>query len=401
MGMYLFFSFSPYDPIGWYNLLTLTIIIFYSAIVSVLVWLFFKNDRRLLNTMPNVSISVGLFFTFLVLYRHLSQFEVETGTEPLVELIRKMSAAFSTSILGLFSSIVLNFLIKMYISYSDREKVKDAEYLQVSPQKLLYEIHLSGKQLAASSLIVNEQLPRINERLSGIDIKMNDLSSEVSGEIRTFLIEVRENIEAILKSIAEDSTRGTRELITQINADFLSTTLQLIKDNQELLRNYLAELLQELKGSLDNFSESYKDELSTLYRATAEMKEGLRASRDDFHTETKRIMNEHLEHLESTFKGLDTLQKASAMNLEETTRAFSDSVEQYRELSSEQQKMLAEVRKEFNNLEVVVKRIDVMLSQEDLFLESVQKMQNRIADIGNTIIQLQALNESLQELLSK
>jgi uncharacterized protein YukE len=396
MSMYLFFSLSPYDPTGFYNFLALVAIMIY----SVLIFAFKRDDRRLLNTIPNFSISVGLLFTFLVLYRHLSQFEVEAGTEPLVELIRKMSAAFSTSILGLFFSIVFNLLIKMHISRSDREKGKGEEYLQVSPQKLLYEIHLFNKQLATSSLVVNEQLPKINERLNGIDDKMNDLSNQVSGEIRTFLIEARESIEAILKSIAEDSTRGTRELITQINADFLTTSLQLIKDNQETLRNYLAELLQELKGSLDNFSESYKDELSTLYMATADMKEGLRESREVFRAETNRILNKHLEDLESTFKGLETLQKASTTNLEETTQAFSDSVKQYRELSSEQQKMLAEVRKEFSNLEKVINRMDSMLDQEKLFLDAIEKMQNRVDDIGNTITQLQELNGNLQKLNS-
>ena len=113
-------------------------------ILSLTILAFFKKENR--GTLQAVVVSLGIFGTFLGIIVALCNFNTEKIDESIPALIGGLKFAFSTSIFGLFFSIVIHF----FSVFTKNKTGKKKEF--------------SEKEILAKTL---EEIKILNKNISG------------------------------------------------------------------------------------------------------------------------------------------------------------------------------------------------------------------------------------------
>jgi len=89
-------------------------VIFLIAILGILMaGLYFrlakKKTNKVIALLPNVAVSLGILGTFVGIYLGLLEFDVAKISDSIPKLLDGLKTAFSTSIAGMLTSLILKF----------------------------------------------------------------------------------------------------------------------------------------------------------------------------------------------------------------------------------------------------------------------------------------------------
>ena len=185
-----------------YNLLTITLIAVYAFVAILLSYR--RSQHKLLFALPGVSASVGVLFTFVVLYSELKGFNIVGKDDSFLEvLVRKLSAAFSTSIIGLIGSLIANGLIKLRQEDLEKKDIKNRPELQKHPHVLLYEIVLSNQAVSQElRLLRGEEQP---VSMYDVNRSLSNLNEGVLSEIQVLFKSLDQKLEQAIKDLGADA----------------------------------------------------------------------------------------------------------------------------------------------------------------------------------------------------
>lgn len=422
------------DPIfNVWNITALVLIVFYSSLI-----LFRSKNERVINTLPSFSTGIGILFTFLILFKNLGVEEIQLEVEELRNLVKKLASAFSTSIIGIFCSLILSPIVKWKISHLEKSNFLEAKSKGIQNAILSHPHELLFKLINSNQTLVEEV-----KRLSGTDensSSLGDIHSEISlissnvlQEIQqlfsTLGNELKENINSLGSNAIDDSKNN----IAQINQTFISQTSTLLKGNMEAMEI----LINKLEGTMSQAANEMGTIKKQIHEDTLQSKEnaqkltstiansfqdsvsGIAAKfgtesneisatiqklsdtiiglETDFQNRIEELMENNISTLQKSFDKLEEFQVTSQGKLEATTNHFAEAVNQFKGFNKENFEIGENLKRQFEISAETQLKTNELLERWGEVVESIQKLDDHVAQINNLILNLNRIKETLPQ----
>lgn len=232
--------------------------------------LFLTKSPRLVNNIPTFCTGVGVLFTFAVLYYTLTDKNLQIDEIGQVkDLVNDLAKAFSTSLIGIASSLVFSFFTKLRLDYLER-KAGNSQH----PAELLKELSNKVEQqkdqvhkLARIVLVISQGSKGKIEKL--FDTLDRKLAKHVTDLSQTAVRSFQGELEASTKDLV-----GTYNKILSNGAE---NTLKILKGQSvELERSFqvLADLQVRSTSALESSSSVFSNAV-TQYDKLQQETDGL------------------------------------------------------------------------------------------------------------------------------
>lgn len=357
-----------------YNLSALGAIIIYIIIAGA----FYAGMRnpKILQSIPGASASIGVFFTFWVLYQKLSTFTLDDASDSfLITIVRDLSGAFSTSIIGLFVSVISNIIIKLHLAWLENKAIRTKPWEKMHPKALLYDIHQSSE--AVRNEIWKLRGGDANADLVKIQISQEKLFGEVlreqrstKGRLSEDLSELAASMHTIQASIVAVKTDISAQLKTikgaGENGDLAGIHKQLDKLNSGVL--------EELQGLFETLNEKLTEMLGQLGEdVLSRTSEDLKKLNIDFTKETGKLLKQNLKAMNARFE----------LQRKESEASAQEHIEQFKNVN----KGLHATREQLNQ---------EVASIENKFTSAIDNITTSFSSQSETL--KNALNEKINEI---
>jgi hypothetical protein len=223
---------------------------------------------------------------------------------------------------------------------------------------------------------------------------LKDRASQMEENMANGMKEVHEKIHPALNSISEVTNNSANELKEALNG------INSVLENMQIsLARQINEQVQTAENNVENRTKKFEqmttskaNELSTefdkIHSVLQNLSSGLQSSIDG-------ILKEKKEQIEKTFEHLEILRGRSETMLTQTTKEFALSVEKYGNIQHNNEEIIKRLETQIKSIdslqETSVKNIDHWNSKVD----KMEEVKNRVADIANTIGQLENINQKL------
>lgn len=421
---------------------------------GVITYFYYRDNKGLWNTLPSFSTGVGVLLTFSVLYWNLGIGKINWSDEKLIaKIVPELINAFSTSIIGIGFSLVYSIRNKYIFHRDNQNEASNKPYLNIHPNELLHYIQkgievlnsenegLKGAiislkssnetQMQALTEAINNVVKNINDKLNtAIDTlqgqleryintmfnAIDELVKNANDEVKSTIVELQGQLEKHIKTIGENAIQLSSKNISALNDHFLSDSKALIQGNSEVLSNQFESIetvFKDLTSKIENLTNDFNNQSSTTQTAfnqavqsmtsnigseTESMVNNTRNQLSDTVEKTNIILNQNLKNLEDTFSSIQKWQQTSKSALEETTKQFTEAVQQYQSIGEQNNAVLEEVKKQF----LVIERLRM---QEQELIDAISNYDNtldtsisKIQDIHNVISKLGEIESRLAKL---
>ena len=200
------------------------------------------HSRQLLNSIPTIWTSLGIFGTFCAICISLNEFSVDENEQNMTlitSLISKLVPAFSTSIYGIIGAVITTLINKT--RYQSEELL---EFEQIdSPEnniKTLVELTRAqqeqsrqyNEQLTQNILAQSEILKTfVNDFVEKMDVIFKKMESSIEQQVKTFgesqFAQSREVVEAMTQKLSDISTGLLEEQKESVRTSLEATQTQL------------------------------------------------------------------------------------------------------------------------------------------------------------------------------
>ncbi|WP_421948603.1 MotA/TolQ/ExbB proton channel family protein [Phaeodactylibacter xiamenensis] len=238
-----------------------------------------KVNSYLLQGVPGLFTTIGVFGTFLGIAIGLNDFQVDDIQGSITELLNGMKLAFLTSIIGIFLSFVSGLFMRSIlhskgdaIRLPTSEESRRLEVLRVEAEKQHTLLEAISKSLSENQRTIKETNADSTQKLL----------KEIQ-DTNKHLIEASEqsnkNTEAMVKSLNEnhqlmrDKFTEFSELMAQANTEALREAMErLVKDFNDMFSDLITSLvnqnfkeLNESVQSLNSWQQENRQQVDTLY----------------------------------------------------------------------------------------------------------------------------------------
>lgn len=434
---------------NWWNTSTFLLCV----AIPLWIWLYHKENERLVAYIPSACTSIGIFFTFLILFITLGvklDTTALTGPESLRSTIQQLAAKFSCSLIGIFGSIIWSIIIKYNLGNKEQMRRKTLEWMQKEPQELLWELTRSQAETATAIRTHTVQSDGKSDQLLlslqsiGRELKTGFKDNEdLQQRSHEALIQKVTSIEEIVAKNLKDSFTKFSELLSkhieQMGSEALNQSKVKVAEiqrefsdqSQELLSKYEATLkgtLQDIKASADSLApvmeklaNNFDKQTSTIQDSAAKNTKEIQANfttitqniASQFATiqetfsnfdekvqeSSKQVLNNHLQTIKDTFDSLEVMQERTKTILEESTSQFTKAVDEYKTVHFSHTELLNRMGQQNEILDNLQQDARSGLKHWSTQLGQIEHMNHRIADIGNVVNQLQGLKDKLHGVL--
>lgn len=367
----------------------------------------YPENVSFLNSIPSFCTGVGVFFTFFVLFISLGlQYDGEFNVDV---IIPKLVGAFSTSLIGVFSSLTYTVIIRRRIAKLEEEVSMDKPYLKVHPNELLHQIQegiaiLNSENNGLKGAI--NGLKSSNEaQISRLSHVIENLATNINEEIRETASQLRVQLGQFIEEIGSEAIRESRNSVTNINQEFLNQTESLIQNNHinlsqqfQSLESVFSNLIVEVGNLSNKMSEQTTATKEHFGSAVDNMVHGFEGQISDTINSTNNILQSNLDSLEKTFSNIEAWQLTSKQVLEEVTREFVKSVQEYKSIGKQNQAVLDEVKKQLEMLEILRENEASIIGSIGKYDEQLSESLNKMNDVYNAISKLGSIEARLAKL---
>ena len=428
------------------NLWVMGICYFVPFIILVLNW---RNlNLPIVQSIPGFCTAVGIMFTFGIIYQTLGindDLFKSNEIASLQKVVKTLSFKFSCSLIGVFSSIIWSLFIKGVISYREARANRKEAWLQRDPQEILWsmeqnfitmlqEYRDNTEKVSKATLLTAEQSKGLLERMLAVVETFDESARE---DLRNTLGDLKDAITKSMVDLSQEALQASQKNISITNEEFLKAAKDMQATNQEELGKLLkassetltatlekleaigAKIQVEMEGtrngaekgssdvvkgfesSADTIKGSVADILGVIKQEFDATKEHFKDMDERLHKATQDILTNNLEKLEKAFDRLEDIQVASINRLEESTKQFNESVHNYETLQDHQYGVLERVQHQIVLLKQLQENAELQLKEWGEQVDEMEAVRNRVADIANTIDELQGIKESLAALTTR
>lgn len=369
----------------------------------------FRTNRwqspRYAGFLPQFWTGLGILGTFIALFVQLGILGVDANDIP--GLIKQLSSAFSTSVVGLFGSIVVSMYIRKRQFEQDQITEKQ-EWAKQAPEELLYKIMLSSlnveehlksawaeeKQLQTQGLIEQQVMfKQWGENLDTMTANMtNDFSRLLNG--------LEGSLGRKLNSLSDTTMQQWQAGINQMLGEFSeegkrllgenTETKKELLDNQRELTESISDTFLKLQESLKEYAKDSKDAIAVSSQEVAQK----------FNTSIKEMIEVHSGTLEGMFERMQEWQATSKQALEQTTTSFREAVNQYRDFKNEEEAVLQHIREQMTIWEQLLGNQSVLLTTVEQHHERIDGISAMMEDTAQAVSKLSEIKRYLAEISS-
>lgn len=404
-------------------------------------WLLFwfhkkYNSEKPLNYIPNIWTGLGVFFTFVVIWKELSAVGGKNLDEQFIKtLITKVTSAFSTSIVGVCNSLIFSIWIKYILAEKENKEQKNNP--EESPENILNNLYKNNVEILdllqnihteqkSTKEVFNDKLEYLTEiqleqsnnfkdieknkenTLDYIRIGVENFSKDFHNKLMSLLNnleeDLKENSSKITQKNIEDTEKNLANLNIELNKIMKNNLQELMNVNKNELDTTLQEIQNAGKNSKD-FLDNIAKNMQTTSQNTQEKFEDLSKSIQNFDTKiqetTSNVLEKNVKRLEKMFDRIEEWQKTVKIDLEEVNNQFAETVEQQTNFNDVNKNVLNEVKKQLESIENLREEVANLANNIGKYDEDMKKMESRINDIGNTITELDKIKNVLNLLNTK
>lgn len=274
------------------------------------------------SAVPNLLVGLGILGTFVGLAYGIGGIDLTSSNDDLKESIRNLlsgaSLAFSTSIVGLFLSILFTIIHRLTIRSVAEEVRLFAEAAdEVFPPLTLEQI-------------AERQLEQAKEQAAQLKQFNTDFATQLSDALSARLKEPFETISNGIEDLKQAQGRASDETISKVVDEFQRTLTAAAGEEMRQMAETLGAMEKSLERSAEVFQKATGNWLISLEKTT----------------ESVQRLEKFSESLESLHQGLEgSLQKVIG-----TLTLAAKTVEAYSSLSAETKELLARMENGFAEL---------------------------------------------------
>ena len=243
--------------------------------IGITIW-FYKRDkkhfsvtkshsRQLLNSIPTIWTSLGIFGTFCAICISLNHFSVgEQNMSLITSLISKLVPAFSTSIYGIIGAVITTLINKTRYQSEELQ-----EYQQIdSPENNIKTLVELTREQQEQSRQYNEQLTQnilaqseilktfVNDFVEKMDVIFKKMESSIEQQVKTF----GESQFAQSREVLENITRQ----MSEVSSGILEQQSNNIRASMDATQQQLGEISSSLASMIENITSSSSSAVQAL-----------------------------------------------------------------------------------------------------------------------------------------
>jgi chromosome segregation ATPase len=258
----------------------------------------------------------------------------------------------------------------------------------------------------------SEDLKQLNKYFTEETSKL--LQQNLKAMNASFDLQRKESKASVQQHIAqfENVNKGlhtTREKLNQevaaIESKFTSAIDRIadsLSGQSETLKATLGEKIKEVKTSFETgvelMAEAYNEKGDEIQSTYEQVENALRGFNEQIQSNVDETLRKNLEQLEGTFKRLEELQSRSTTNLSDTTKSFTEAVDKNQQIALEQSEVLKQVQAQYEAVENLRTDMKELIDKWGKYSEKLHHLQDRVAELTNTIEKLDTANSLLQKL---
>jgi len=349
---------------------TLTI----TAIFGFFMLLFAYKDQRSYYTdnpqdYKSIIVSLGVLGTFVGIFLGLYGFDTTSIKDSVPILLEGLKTAFLTSIFGMFLSILLSAVQKLFggeQGFEDEAQILNSMNKQLSNLSLLENIDEKLKNLDTLSLI--------NTKLDSMDTNIKILSEDISSvkeEMRTNQSMLFEFLEKSLNNVNQSLDDAIEKLAEGATEEIIKALETVIQDFNNNLTEQFGDNFAQLNESVKNmivWQENYKNSIQELEQSLNKAILGIEAS-----DEKLLSMTENYQKIDATHTKLSDV--------------------------------ISTNDNQIKNLEIHLKQMSDIGEKANLMIDSVdtfsEKIKGSLSNQSETLSQLIKDNDKLKKEIEK
>lgn len=380
----------------------------------------YKNNRRLINFIPHIWTALGVLGTFTVLFLTLTLGGVSFDSGRIGETIRQLTGAFSTSIVGIFFSLVFAIVTKQKLHQMDLAESEGKPW-QKDPKELLYDIYysLENKQDKLNQNLVSavSQTNRVLDNgFEKLNTSVDAIESTINKKLKESLLDFHQMLSDLLANISQSAIDESRQQIASIYQNHAASIEEMLKTQNDLVKAQLEKmdeqyrLLQDsiresgrqtrdetehtrqmLKQSMDELSGHYQTEAHHLIDNFKQVAESVKHIGGDLQRSLDEALRGRIQELEATFVRIDSWQREIKLTLESTLKAFSSSVSEYQATQHSHKETLDLVRKQTEHLAALTDTQQKFVEKLGAYDRQMEDLETRVRDLSNVMKKLHEL----------
>ncbi|TAF67383.1 MAG: hypothetical protein EAZ55_03440 [Cytophagales bacterium] len=409
---------------------------------------YFSETKTPLSYIPNVWTGLGVFFTFIVIWKKLSS-GIKFDEEGFAALVKNLTAAFSTSIVGIAGSMISSVILKMLLSYEEYKQEKENREAYASPEMTLWHLREESNQhfikitesFRSNNVILKniydhfyKEIQEHKQETQEVKNLLSHIPADFKEQLETLLENLNNKLQNVIGNMGNEALEKSQKNIEELNKVLKEVMINLMNENKKQLDENLTQLKnttdvsKEVLSSITTTFNTKLSEMAEHYKANAQniegkfenvanqfnaMNEGMQKHYEEnataiqgkfqeltdvFSKFDEQIQNaidttlkEGVEGLEKTFDRIKEWQLSTKTELETISHSFKNAVEEYTAFKDANKGIIDELRTQTETLQGLKEGV-ANIPEYDT---KIAEMQNRISDIGNAIEKLGEIKELL------
>lgn len=312
-----------------------------------------KLDIRLLNNVSSSLVGVGVLGTFIGLALGVSSVDLDTADtikSSINTLLRGMGAAFTTSIWGMFLSLLFTLIYKysqskiskkinelcLLLDSENKIDIKDLEAIQAEKQKAI--IHDLFNEYLVADTDEGKQLPK------NVFRQLLEESINQTAALQQFADDLGESIADTLEATLEKLTEENGKQLTELIEGQLVPVLNELKDIKQdsgtaIIEKAIENLSSSMQAMMNDFKNevagSTKEEMEQLSTRLSDVSTSLLSVPDIMQNVSSEI-SETIELLKKTvFDNISDAKDETRKINEKNTEIFETANKSYKETLEE------------------------------------------------------------------
>lgn len=369
------------------------------------------QSKTPLGYIPNIWTGLGVLFTFWVIWDSLSSgnafsdlSEATDKGKDLQNLVKELAKAFSSSIVGVITSLASAVAIKILLSIKEHQQEKINKQAYTSPEITLWDLKENNKKQLSElyELFSQSNLPRkfyremLLHKQETQEVKrlLSHIPADFKEQLESLLSNLNKKLEQEIKNMGQTALDQAKDNIADINGELKKVMATLIEDSSKLLGANLEELQTTTKVSkeaIEGMSAHYTNNANAIQAKFQELTEVFSDFDKTIQTAVATTLKEGVDNLEKTFDRIKDWQLSAKIELETISNSFKEAVKEYTAFKDANKGIIEELQEQTEQLKILKEEVAAIPEYDS----KIEEMQNRISEIGTTIEELGKIKELL------
>lgn len=401
-----------------------------------------KNPLKstLVGYIPTFCTSVGVFFSFLLLWIVLANFNL--GND-LGVIVRLLAGKFLFSVIGIATGIGWSIYIRHKLTQEEMQEI-NKPYMTKDPQELLWELvglqdennemtkkilkaqyeteltvkNTKDKMVDGLANVTSAVVSTHQQQLQKLDALLGAMTSAgdyMREHLGRMINDLKASLEAYIKIMGDQAITITKEQAILINKEFVKLVAELrtnmtteLTNSQKLADNIIKTFEDSIKDNTDkaleqqqkmanDFKTNSETQINNLKASYDKIEEKLGAISANIEQEIGEILKNNTENLSQTFEKLGELQQRSQTALETSSNAFKEAVDQFKDAVQGNKAIAEQLKEQLILLQQLLEETRLLYDKWSLQGEEMEQMQERTNVIANMTDNIDQLLRTLQQ----